>query len=309
MILCYSFGMATKKSTTKAKPKTRTAKTTKPKAVQTIKAPAKVVVEKSVKRPPKLTDDVNVIRKILAVSTAFYIALAVIAGTYMASATYQLTFGYLTKDELSSKTSTVFGPATRVMHDIELRWVIVTLMLLSAVLPILYLTRLQRAYSERLKGRVLAWRWINFAITGALMVEVTALLSGVQDIATLKLVGGLVALAAAFSWLSERQNADAAKPSWGALNASIVSLVLAGTLIGMHAVNTLLYGMVRSPWYVYALYGVLFVSFCLFVANQINQHRRFRSWKNYIIVERNHLLISFVSKVAFAAVLITGLIK
>lgn len=301
--------MATKKSTTKAKPKTRTVKTTKSKAIQTTKAPVKVVAAKAVKRSPTLANEVSGLKKILVVSAALYIALAAIAGTYMAAATYQLTVGYLTKDELTSQASTVFGPATRVVFDIELRWVIVTLMLLSAVLPILYLTKLQRAYSERLKGRVLAWRWINFAVTGALMVEVTALLSGVQDIGTLKLAGGLVALAAVFSWLSERQNEDTVRPSWGALNASIVSLILSGTLIGVYAVNTLLYGMVRSPWYVYALYGVLLVSFSLFAVNQINQHRRFRSWKNYHVVERNHLVISMLSKTVFAVILIIGLLK
>lgn len=295
-----------KKSTTKAKPKTRITKTAAAKAVRSTKTATKVVTAK-VAQPDRVESNVTGLRKILAASAALYILLAAVAGTYMLPKAYQLTAGYLTRDELASETSTVFAPATRVMYDVEIRWVLVALLLASAVLPVLYLTRLQRAYSERLKGRVMAWRWIDFAVTGALMVEITALLSGIQDLATLKLAGGLIALAAVFSWLAERQNADAVERSWGAFNASLASLGLAGLAVALYGVSTPLYGILRSPWYVYALYGVLVTSFVLFAINQAYQHRRFRGWKNYVTAERNHLVIGMLSKVAFAIILIIGL--
>lgn len=310
-----------KKSTTKAKPKTRVAKTTKPKVSRAAKVPAKAVTTKaepSTKAPVKVVaakvtkvtslSPLDSIRRLLAFSAALYILLAALAGYMMTNATYQLTAGYITRDELASKTSTVFAPATRIMFDIELRWVVVALMLFSALFPILYLTRLQRGYSRRLEGgRVLASRWVDFAISGALLVEITALLSGMQDIGSLKLAGGLVAVSAVFSWLAERRNENLIRPLWAELYASLASLVLVGLVIAMYAASTPLYGAVRSPGFVYGLYAILVVSFALIVINQVNQHRRFRSWSNYLTVERNHLAISLVSKAAFAVALIVGL--
>ncbi len=288
--------MATRKSTTKAKTKTRSTRSTAAKSTQ-------------VSKVNSTSSIVNVIplRRILGISAALYLVLSVAALAIMGRNTYQITVGYLAKDELASKASTVLAPAIHVLYDVEIRWALFIILILSLATPILYLTSMERRYSDALKGRVLPWRWIDLGVIGALMIEVTALMNGIQDIVALKAVVGLVAVAAALGWLSERQNEDTSTPVWGAYVVGLVSGLLAWLMIAIYMIATPFYGMVRSPWYAYALFGALTIGFALVHINQFNQHRRVGSWKNYVNVERRYLLINVFTKVAFAAILIVGL--
>jgi hypothetical protein len=307
--------MATRKSTTRGKTKTanakttKSAKTTKPSRVQSA-ASGRSSARAETARPTgsaRTRVTLLTLRRILMMAAGLYVILAVAAGVLMSRATQELTVGYLTRDELVSRASTVFAPAMHVLYDLEIRWALVALLVISLVLPLLYLTKMERPYAARLRGRVIPWRWIDIAITSAVMLEIVALLAGVQDIVALKAIGGLAALAAVFGWLSERENENAPAPLWGAYLGGVVSGLLAWILVGIALMAASFYGIVRLPWYVYALYGTLAVGFLLMHFNQSNQHKRIRNWKDYMAVERNYLLITTLTKAAFAVILIVGL--
>ncbi len=304
--------MATRKSTTKAKTKTAKAKVSKP-ARTTKSAVSRVSKSQVSTKSTKVQSNAGVgtlgIRRILVLASLLYAGLAVAAGVLMNNSTYQLTVDYLTKDELLSQATTVFVPASRVVYDLEIKWAVVALMIISLVLPLLYLTRMERRYNQALKGRVIPWRWIDVGITSALMMEVIALLSGVQSLTTLKLIAGVTGLTAILGWISERQNENAPQPVWSAYVTGFIGCALTWVAIAGYAVSTHLFGFIRYPWYVYALYVFGILGLGLLSLNLLNQHRRKGNLRSYPIVERNYLLINAATKAAFAVILIVGFLK
>lgn len=297
--------MATRKTTTR--PKTKTAKTTR--TPRTASASAQTAARR--------TADVQVVKRnvfttgrMLGLAAALYLGLAVAAGFLMQPATYSLSLTHLTNDLLLSQQNTAFVGASRPVFDLELRWVVVGLMLLSTALPVLYLTRLKRFYAERLATRrVIGPRWVDLAVSSALMVEVLAILVGYSDVMTLKLMGALLAITCYLGWRAEVNNEAAGQPNWNAFGLSVVTGALPWVAIVGAKIGTMLFSEVRAPWYVYAACLTTFIGFLLLAWNQWKQHRRAGRWADYIFVDRNYLFVSTLTKVAFAAILIVGLSK
>lgn len=313
--------MATKKSsTTKAKTKTTKSKapqkTTKTAAAKTAnKSSAKAVSTPAAKsaapasKPTKATNLLG-LRRLHMLAVGLFAILAVAAGLIMGSDSYQLTVGHLAKDGLAE--GTVLVPAVQALYDVEVRWIVVAAMVFSAVLPLLYVTKLENRYSDYLQNsRMVPFRWLDLAVTGALMVETTALLSGVQDLFVLKLVGGLVALSFLLGLIAERQNNGVQRMVSSAFSAGILSAALPWVLIVAYAISTVVYGATSSPWYVYALYAALVAGMAAIICIQATEFRRRRAaWQqNYLLVERNYLAVTILTKVAFAAILIAGLLR
>lgn len=249
------------------------------------------------------------LRRLYTGSAVGYVGLAILAGVFMSNITYQLTTGHLAKDELASQKSVVLVPASHAVYDAPLKWTLVIILLLSAVIPLLNITRLKKVYEKGLKKRVMPWRWVDMGIITALMIEVIALLSGLQDIFMLKILAGLMVITCVLGWLAERAANDGKKLVKPIFVIGLVTGLLPWLIIAAYAVATPFYAAVRAPWYVYALYASLLGSFVLFALNQWRQHQKFKQWKDYLFVERNYVVISLVAKVAFAVILIVGLKK
>lgn len=247
------------------------------------------------------------IRKLHMVSALMFVVLAIVAGYFIKSASYPLNIAHLTKDELLSKTTTVFAPAQHALYNLDLRWAVVGVLAVSALFSLLRMTRLEPSESEGLKVKVQPWRWVDFAVTGAVMVEVTAVLYGVQELSALKLLGALTVFSLVFAWIAERENSGAAKLVKGAYVASIVSGLVVLCVFASYGWSTMAYGLVRFPWYAYALFGSCVATAALITVNQYKGFKGLKSWSNYLFVERNYLLINLVAKTAFAVILIVGL--
>ncbi len=149
-------------------------------------------------------------------------------------------------------------------------------------------------------------RWVGWGITSALMVEVVALLSGVSDIFVLKLIAALMLITCALAWVAEKRNKQAGRPAWSEFVVSLFTGSLPWLLIGGYAVGTWVWGLIRYPWYVYALYAVLLVGFTMLTATQ---YKRINGWRNTLVVERNYLLVGLFTKAAFAVILILAFQK
>lgn len=249
------------------------------------------------------------LRKLNQLSAVLHIAGAVLAAVFMGNATLQFFSGLMTRDELASGASTVFIPAIHHLYDIEIRWIVVALLLVGAIVPLINVFRSDR-YQATLKARRNPLRWASTGIVGGAMVAVVAALSGVEDIMTLKVIGGLVIIAAALGWLAERQNGDkTASPDKTACSIGVVSGLLPWLIILTYAFGTPLWGMVRYPWYVYALYASVLAGFAAYTVNGCKYIRRLRVWANYETLERNYVVIDMLTRVSFAVILIVGLAK
>lgn len=301
---------------------TKAVKTTTKKAVKPVKAAAKKetkVVAKpaakaaSVRKPSAVgrllrSATPSGLRKLHVASALIYVVLAIVAGALMkAVVSVPLTVGYVTRNELLSTTNTVFAPAQHVLYNLDLRWAVIAVLAVSAFFSLLRMTRLEVAESEGLKIKVQPWRWVDLAVTGAVMVEVAAALYGIQSLDTLKLVGALTVFSLVLAWIAERENSGATKFVKGAYVASIVSGLVVFAVFASYGWATMVYGMVRFPWYAYALFASSVVTAALVTVNQYKGFRGVKTWANYLFVERNYLLISLASKVAFAVILIVGL--
>jgi|GEM_PF-6880765 len=244
-----------KATTTKAA--TRTRKTTVRKAVPS-KVAAKPVETKSIvnneKRSPLRT---------LHLLTALVSAALIAAVAFlMDRVLVPVTATYLTRDDVASQLagSTVFGPAVRNLYTSDLRWQIIAPLAVMLLFSLLYLTVWKKRVAQNLTRGVNGLRWLQGAIVVALLFELLALLSGVTDIAVIKLLAGLIGLSAALGFLAERQKARAGTLVRSLTLLSLIAFLLPWAFLVYTVINSFIYGMVVAPWYVYALYASLLLS-------------------------------------------------
>lgn len=304
--------MATKKTTTKAKTKTTPKKTTR---AATAKAAKKTTTKKITKATSKVAaakvtptkqvaNSLAKLKQLHLLSALVFAVLAVVTGLFMASTSYELTASLMTNDVVrASAGQTVFAPAIKHMYDIELRWILVSLLVLSAVGSLLLATRLRGRYETKLAHKVVDYRWIDLMVTGALAVMALGLLSGTTDLIALKLLGLTTALAAVFGWLAERENRAGGPVVWGSFVLSKVAKVVVVLMLGMNLLMTTLSGRVRLSWFVYVLFTGLILAFAGYC---LNHYKQLKGW-NYLIAERNYVLLNLLSKAAFAIILVVGL--
>ena len=288
--------MATKKPAAKAKAKTtKAAKATKTTTSAAVKKPVVTIKNNTVN-----------LRRLNIVSAVVFVVLAVLAGVLMKSSLMETTITHLTSDRLAG--GAIVG-AYRHFMDVDLRWLTVGLLALSAVVPLLHVTKRESAYTNYLKGKVLPWRWAEQGLLQGFMVTIVALLAGFQDVVTLKLFAITTIVVSVLSWYAERQaGADQKR----ALRTHLFALLAAIAVIlylGSSLFFTYLYGQVRASWFVYALFATFSLTLLVNSMKQMKYLRGHKAYANYDVFERDHLLVSLVSKLVFAVVLIVGLAK
>ncbi len=240
-------------------------------------------------------------------SLVVYIGLIVATVLLMAPASQQLRVTHLAADQLASQTTTVFTPATHWLIDLSVRLALLVVLGLSAVASLLSLW-FKGAYRNWLGQRVSPLTWIALGgVVPGLMVEIAALLSGVQDLFVLKLIVGVTILSGLLGWVAQRSQAGRRRPDWLSFWLSVAAGALPWLIIAASAIATTLYGLIRLPWYVYGLYVVLIVASVAALLNLRAELKAKSTDTTYS--ERNYLMISLLAKTSFALVLIAGFAK
>lgn len=257
----------------------------------------------------KKTDALQKIDYFQKLSAAVFAVLAAVTAFVMLPVRYPLTVTHLTNDELASQQSTVFVSASRRVFDLPLWTVVVALLVIAAAYMLVSVTRWRKSRDKALDYGVNPWRWVYAGVTGALVIEILAILSGVHDLMVLKVFAGLMLLAAALGYVAERENKSERKPQRRAFLLSVAAGLLPWLVIATSAVATLLFSQVRSSWYVYALYAVTVAALGLMARNQWRHFQKKGQWKDYLVLEKNHIITSLVFKTLFVAILLWGLHK
>lgn len=307
------------KSTTSTKAKTKTtkkpaaksasAKTTKTTAKsRTVSAPKKAT---PAKKPAAKAE----VKKASVAATSFnrpfvltglvFAVLAGLAGFFMKGDSAQVFLGHLTKNELASSAGTVLASAAHPLYEIEFRWLLVVLLGVSAIFAVLRGSRWQAREIAGTKTGVQVTRWIDFAVTGAIMFEIVALLNGLQDVVALKLGMLSIALTAYFAWMYERENAATGKPARASLIGAQLAVVVPVLALAATLYGTFVYGIVRSPWYAYTALA----AFVLWLVSTIVRLKRTpaTSKQGYLAINNRYNVESVLVKVALAVILIIGL--
>lgn len=282
--------MATKKVTTKAKPK----KTAKSSAVSK-KTTAKTAFAKLRRW--------NIIIAVL-------LALQAIAVLIIAKAsTLPVVARYLAKDSIASQTAgqTVLSPAVRQMFFIDIRYLIVAFLLVSAITHWLIATVRRNSYEAGLQKRVNTLRWIDYAVSSGIMLILIAMLNGVYDVATLLTVLVLVALLHFLAYFGEAKVGDA-RAKLQIFGALCVAGATAWLIIASYLKGSIIYGDGLNHA-VYWIDGIIVAITLGLAYNKLQLFRQKGRWADYIFGEKVFMALSFTAKVALTWLVFAGFLK
>jgi hypothetical protein len=115
------------------------------------------------------------------------ISLVSILGT---SKNYDITLNYLTYSE--ELQTLIPGKAT--IASINFAWLVASFLFMSAIAHAIIITVYRKKYVSDLEKGINKARWIEYSISASTMMVAIALLSGMNDIASLTMLFGLVAI-------------------------------------------------------------------------------------------------------------------
>lgn len=192
------------------------------------------------------------IKPLYAVSILAY-AIAAVAGAFvMKSVVVTLVTSFLTSNTLTSTTSTNFVAASLQIFNIDWRWLFTTLCILAIIMPASYLY-IESKKTKKLQEKIRLIDRLDLIVLGTYVSLLIALLSGLEDLLSLIIFGALVVFGLLLCSVSS--GGDEKKSDIKSITyvIGLVSIVLPWLLIIIYSIGTIAYGMVRSPWYVYAL--------------------------------------------------------
>lgn len=249
------------------------------------------------------------IKKTNIASAVITAVLAVVSAVALASQTVDVWLSYMARNVLAQGNEVVLAPAFKELYTVQVRYLFAGMFVATAILSILLATKLRNNYEATLKKKISGYKWVFIGLTTAVSLVVVSLLSGISDLATLKLVGALVLVSSLLGWISEREIAFSGSQKWLAFGLSIFAGLMALLPLLANIVGTAVYGMERFSWSIYALSATLIVSFFLFGLNRYLHISGRKGWKEYLLIERNHLLVDLASKIVLGLIIIASLNK
>lgn len=229
----------------------------------------------------------------------FVQAVAMLWLTQTVSKTYELTGAYLSFDV---QKETLVPKVADVGISLNLAYVVVTFLFLSALFHLLIATVFNKQYDKDLEVGVNKLRWIEYSLSASTMIVGIALLVGVYDAMSLFMLFMFVAIMNLMGLVMEVHNQTTKKTNWlsyviGCIAGIIPWLVIAFYFY-MSDANAV--GDARTPGFVYAIFVSIFIFFNLFAINMILQYKKVGPWKDYLYGERVYIILSLVAKSALA---------
>jgi hypothetical protein len=246
------------------------------------------------------------IKALNSFSAIVYLALAVAVVAVMASVSAKIGLSIKAPDMLANSGVDPLVPASETLFDVQLRYFLAAILVVAAVGSALLSTKLRKAYEDGVNKSASAVRWVILGLTAGLTLEFVSLIAGINDVMTLKLVGGLIVITALLGWISDKDNGVK-----GGKWLAFVCALIAGTLAWLPLLGSLfgtsVYGDARFGWHVYALAGVVFLSSMLIAYTQYKAIRRTATATTYVAREEKYLKIDLVTKIAVVLIVLTAL--
>jgi hypothetical protein len=242
--------------------------------------------------------DFNLFRNWNLWLAAIFFVQAVAIAVAGASRPYPITLNFLGTDTLQSQAAghTVLATGTHRLFDLNLTFVVAAFLLVAAVGHALAATKLRSVYEQGLQLGINKIRWTEYSVAAGIMMVAVAMLVGVQDIATLLCVFGLIAVASLLGLIVERWGK--LKTGWMAFSLGCLAGGFAWIVIAIYLFGTLVYGTVSIFSWVIALVTIL-----LFIASGVNlylQQCKFGNWASYLYSEKMFMALSLAMKTLLA---------
>ncbi|MEO6513467.1 MAG: heliorhodopsin HeR [Candidatus Saccharimonadales bacterium] len=230
-----------------------------------------------------------------------------------ATRAFPITAGFLTKDTLASSAAghVVLAPATHVLFNLNLAYLVATFFFLSALAHLLMAAWYRRRYEVELKQGKNRLRWFEYSLSASVMLVGIAILSGIYDAGSLLLIFALVAVMNLCGLVMETHNSltKRGKVNWlsywiGCIAGIVPWLVIAGAIIAAN-----IYGSGNIPGFVYGIYISMFLFFTSFAVNMYLQYKKQGKWASYYYGERGYMVLSLVAKSVLAWQVFAGALR
>jgi hypothetical protein len=172
------------------------------------------------------------------------------------------------------------------------------------------------AYSRRWSAGLAAQhnygRWLEFSFTSSIIVFLLAQLNGIRDIAALVAIYSLNSAMILFGWLQERYESPASRRGGAGLLPYIFGCIVGIVPWGIIAWYVIEPGSghgITTPIAVQIITLVMLALFTGFAVGQWLQYKRVGRFADYLYGERAFLVWTFVTKTAFALLVVGTTVK
>lgn len=146
-------------------------------------------------------------------------------------------------------------------------------------------------------------RWIEYAVSAAVMMVLVARFAGIADLAALTGVFALTTSMILFGLLMERQQRPGSA-DWSAFWFGSLAGVVPWVAVAIYLVNG-----ASPPGFVYAIVAVQFAFFFSFALNMALQYLRIGRWRDYRFGEVVYMLLSLGAKSALAWLVFANVLR
>ena len=132
------------------------------------------------------------------------------------------------------------------------------------------------------------------------MMVAIALLSGMQDLASLVMIFALVAGMNLMGLVMEVVNQGKKKPDWLSFIIGCILGIVPWVAFGIYVWAANSYSVNGVPGFVYGIYASIFIFFNCFAINMYLQYKKIGKWADYLYGERVYIILSLLAKSALA---------
>lgn len=264
---------------------------------------ATVEAAETTSRAPHVTDLFRWNKWIALIYAVQALAILVAGAAYKLPVSTQ----YPTANPLSESTAVV--TASRQLFDVDLVWLVAGFFIVSAITHTAMAGMYRMRYEADLASKVNRLRWIDYAISGSIMMLSVALLSGVSDGATLFALIALTA-GAAFCYLaSELFNRGKTDTNWFMYVLGSVAGLVPWLIVGSTLISAQVNGSAGIPAFVYWIIGSMAALSIGAMVHMYFHYIQKGKWTDYLYVERVYMLLALVAKTVLAWQIFAGVLR
>jgi hypothetical protein len=173
-------------------------------------------------------------------------------------------------------------------------------MFMSAVAHLSIITWYKKTYISDLQKGINKARWIEYSVSASTMMVAIALLSGMQDLASLIMIFALVAGMNLMGLVMEVVNQNTKKPDWLSYIIGCFLGIVPWIAFGIYVWAANSYSLNGVPGFVYGIYASIFIFFNCFAINMYLQYKKIGKWSDYLYGEKVYIILSVLAKSALA---------
>lgn len=211
-------------------------------------------------------------------------------------ASYPVTANYLSFNPATESLQ----PASTVLFNINFAWLVASFLFMSAIAHLIIVTIYKKNYEKDLEKGINKARWIEYSISASTMMVAIALLSGMQDLASLIMIFALVAGMNLMGLVMEVVNSGKKKPSWLSFVIGCILGIVPWIAFGIYVWAANANSLNGVPGFVYGIYISIFIFFNIFAINMYLQYKKIGRWADYLYGERVYIILSLLAKSALA---------